>query len=226
MRAALCVFSLLAVLLSSPSWAADNELTGKEKEAGWKLLFNGRDHTGWMCNNGKEIAAPIEDGALVPWKSGGYLIVHEKQFGDFVFKCDVKMAQPKCNSGIFFRVGNLKNPVQTGLEVQVLSGQGTGYHQFGAIYDLVKTTENPANGPGEWDTVEIRCEGPHVQVKINGKVVSKMNAEEFTEPNKRPDGSRHKFKTPVKDFPRKGYIGFQDHGQKCWYKNVKILELE
>ncbi len=30
----------------------------------------------------------------------------------------------------------------------------------------------------------------------------------------------------VKDFARSGYLGFQDHGQKVWYKNVKVLELD
>ena len=26
--------------------------------------------------------------------------------------------------------------------------------------------------------------------------------------------------------PRRGYLGFQDHGHKVWYKNVKLLELK
>ena len=30
----------------------------------------------------------------------------------------------------------------------------------------------------------------------------------------------------VKDFARSGYLGFQDHGHKVWYKNVKLLKLE
>jgi len=206
--------------------AADNTLTKAEQEAGWKLLFNGKDHTGWICSNRQPIKAPIEDGALVPYKSGGYLIVHEDQQGDFIFKCDVKMAQPKCNSGIFFHVGDLSNPVQTGFEVQILSGEGTGYHQFGAIYDLVASSQNATRGPGEWDTVEIKCQGPHISVKVNGELVSQMDCDKFTEPGQRPDGSKHKFKMAVKDFPRTGYLGFQDHGQKCWYKNVKLLELK
>ena len=29
----------------------------------------------------------------------------------------------------------------------------------------------------------------------------------------------------IKDFAQKGYLGFQDHGNKVWYKNVKLLEL-
>ena len=46
------------------------------------------------------------------------------------------------------------------------------------------------------------------------------------EKNKRPDGSAHKFDIAFKDHPRTGYIGLQDHGQNCWYKNIKLLPLK
>jgi len=211
-------------LAGAETSATDNKLTAAEKAAGWKLLFNGKDFSGWKCNNGKPIAAPIEDGTLVPYKSGGYLVVYDKPFGDFKFKCDVKMPE-ECNSGIFFRVGDLKDPVQTGYEAQVLSGKGTGMHDFGAIYDLVAPAVNQASAPGEWTNIEITCKGPLISVAVNGKVVASLNADEWTEPGTRLDGSKHKFKMAVKDFPRKGYLGFQDHGHKVWYKNVKLLEL-
>lgn len=224
---------LLCAILVGPVvlQAADNQLTPKEKKAGWKLLFNGKDHTGWKCNNGKEIATPVEDGCLVPYKSGGYIIIHEKPFDDFVFKCDVRWEDPRCNSGIFFRVENPRNPVHTGFEIQVMAGEKTGKHQFGAIYDLVATKKNPTNGTGEWNTVEIRCDGPNISVKVNGEQVAKMNADEFDEPGLCPDGQKHKYKLDgkpraVKDFARKGYLGFQDHGHKVWYKNIKLKELE
>ena len=62
-------------------------------------------------------------------------------------------------------------------------------------------------------------------VAVNGETVARMNCDDFTEPNKRPDGTPHKFNTALKNFPRKGYLGFQDHGHKVWYKNVKVLDL-
>lgn len=202
----------------------DNSLTAEEKKAGWQLLFNGKDYTGWKCNNDKPIKSVVEEGCLMPYKSGGYLLIHEKQYGDFVLKCDVKYT-PNCNSGIFFRVGNAHDPVQTGMELQIYSGQGTGYHDFGAIYDLVKPTKNTSYDPGKWNAIKLTCKGPHVTVEVNGTVVSEMNCDQFDKPNMRPDGSAHKFRMAVKDFPRKGYVGFQDHGHKVWYKNIKLLEL-
>jgi len=227
----LSLATVIALLFSTAAFsasAADNQLTPQEKAAGWQLLFNGKDYDGWICNNGKKPKMTIEDGCLVPAKSGGYLLVYgKKQFGDFILKCDVKMPK-RCNSGIFFRIGNLRDPVQTGLEMQVASGKGAGYHDFGAIYDLAKPTKNMNKGPNKWNTVTITCKGPIITVNINGETVTRMNCDEFTQPHKRPDGSRHKFRKAIKDFPRKGYIGFQDHfdGTKCWFKNIKILELK
>ena len=107
----------------------------------------------------------------------------------------------------------------------------TGKHQFGAIYDLAATTANNGNETGEWNTVEVRCYGPYINVKVNGEQVAAMNCDKFVEPGVCPDGQKHKYKLKgepraVKDFARKGYLGFQDHGHKVWYKNVKIRELE
>ncbi len=225
------LLTVFALVFPATVFAADNQLTEKEKKAGWQLLFNGKDHTGWKCNNGKAIATPVEKGSLVPYKSGGYIIIHEKKFGDFIFKCDVKWEAKQCNSGIFFRVAEPKNPVNTGFEVQVLSGTGTGKHAFGAVYDLATTTKNTANKTGEWNTVEIKCQGPHISVRLNGETVCEMNCDEFDQPGVCPDGKTHKFKLggkprAVKDFAQVGYLGFQDHGQKVWYKNVKVLELK
>lgn len=208
-------------------FTADNQLTPEEQAEGWQLLFNGQDHSGWSCNTGAPIATPIEDGSLLPHKAGGYLIVHERQFGDFRLRCDVKLSAPACNSGIFFRVGKLKNPVYTGFEVALdTQPDPAGYHDFGAIYDLAKPTKNASRPAGEWNTVELTCRGPEIRLSVNGEEVTHMNCDEFTERSKRPDGTRHKFGSVIQNMPRVGYLGFQDHGAKCWFKNVKILELK
>jgi hypothetical protein len=152
------------------------------------------------------------------------VVVYDKPFGDFVLRCDVKLSEPKCNSGIFLRVGDLSNPVYTGLEVQIFDG-GTGMHDFGAIYDLVPPSKDATKPIGEWNAVEITCKGPHIKVVVNGQEVASMNCDELDKPGLRADGSQHKFKIAIKDMPRRGYLGFQDHGHKVWYKNVKLREL-
>jgi len=53
-----------------------------------------------------------------------------------------------------------------------------------------------------------------------------MNLDEWEQVARRPDGSTHKFSEKAwKDHPRIGYIGLQDHGSPCWFKNIKILPL-
>ena len=229
LKFSIAIFVALHFALSAG--AADNELSDKEKQASWQLLFNGKDLTGWKCNNGEKIMTPIEEGSLVPYRSGGYIIIHERPYDNFILKCDVRWVDPRCNSGIFFRVEDPQNPVHTGFEVQVMSGDKVGKHEFGAIYDLVATTKNAGKETAEWNTLEIRCSGPDINVKVNGEEVASMNCDEFDQPGVCPDGQKHKYKLnemprAVKDFARVGYLGFQDHGHKVWYKNVKLLKLD
>lgn len=227
-----CLLAAALLLLTNPVLlGADNQLTDAEKAAGWQLLFNGKDVAPWRCNNGKPIATKIEDGCLVPYRSGGYLIIHPRKFCDFILKCDVRWEDPHCNSGIFFRVEDPLDPVNTGFEVQVMAGDGVGKHDMGAIYDLVAPTKNASRGTGKWNTFEIRCQGPHVSVKLNGQPVCHMNCDDFDQPGVCPDGQKHKYRLhgkprAIKDFARCGFLGFQDHGHKVWYKNVKVLELK
>jgi hypothetical protein len=53
-----------------------------------------------------------------------------------------------------------------------------------------------------------------------------MDLDEWTEPNRRPDGSEHEFDVAYRDHPRYGHIGLQDHGSPCRYKNIKIKPLK
>ena len=52
-----------------------------------------------------------------------------------------------------------------------------------------------------------------------------MDLDKWTEAGKNPDGTENKYKKALKDFPREGLLGFQDHGKPCWFKNVKLKKL-
>jgi hypothetical protein len=78
---------------------------------------------------------------------------------------------------------------------------------------------------GEWNHMTITCDKNLIIVEFNGEKVTTMDMDQFVEKNKRPDGSMHKFDIAYKDHPRKGYIGLQDHGGECWYKNIKLKPL-
>lgn len=222
-----CVM-LLALLTTAPAalFAADNELTPEKKSEGWQLLFNGKDLAGWKNNDDKPLKTDaVQDGTINTHGIGGYLLVYDKEFGDFEFQCDVKMAEGECNSGIFVRTSDLADPIYNALEVQIFAPPGTSVHDFGAIYDLVPPSKIATKGKGAWDTLNIRCEGPVIEVRVNGEKVTELDCDTLDKPGLRADGSEHKFGKAVKDFARKGYIGLQDHGTDVWFKNIKVREL-
>jgi hypothetical protein len=209
---------LLGLALATAALAAEESVT----------LFDGRSPSGWITNNDSKPlkSANVQADGLNPHKSGGYIVVHEKPYRDFVLDFDYKITRG-CNSGVFLRVGDLKDPVMTGLEIAIDDTRGTGMHDPGAFYDLVAPRVNAQKPAGEWNHMTITAKGPKITVVLNGEEVSSIDLDRFTEPGKRPDGSRHKFeKVTIKDFDRPGYLGFQDHGSDCWFKDIKLEELK
>lgn len=209
---------------------ADNQLTAREKEEGWQLLFDGKTLNGWMTSSEKPGARPVEEAAINPHKCGGYMMIHEKVWDNFRLALDFKIS-PKCNSGIFLRTFPLK-PREgkdvgfNGIEVAIDDTTTAGFVDTGALYDLVKPSKNAMKPVGEWNHIEITCDRNRIEIVLNGEKVTQMDLDEWTKPNVRPDGSAHKFDIAYKDHPRKGYIGLQDHGGNCWYKNIKLLPLK
>jgi hypothetical protein len=208
----------------------DNTLSPKEKGEGWILLFDGTSLTGWITSNQRPSLKPVEEGSINPHGSGGYMMIHEKQWSDFVLNLDFKISKG-CNSGIFVRTYPLeprpgKDVGFNGIEIAIDdTAPSAGYHDTGAIYDLVKPTKNAMKPVGEWNHIEITCNRSLIDVVLNGAQVTRIDLDEWTEPNKRPDGSTHKFDIAYKNHPRKGYIGLQDHGSNCWFKNIKLKPL-
>jgi hypothetical protein len=225
-RAFVCLTLLCA---AAPALAADTELTAKEKADGWRLLFDGKTLDGWMTSAGKPSKTPVEDGAINPHKCGGYMMVHKERWSNYVLSLDFKISKG-CNSGIFVHTHTLKpRPGKdvgfNGLEIAIDDTPGAGYHDTGAIYDLVKPAKRAMKPVGQWNHIVITCDKDSIAVTLNGEKVTRMNLDEWTKPNLRPDGSAHKFDIAYKDHPRKGYIGLQDHGSPCWFKNIKIKRL-
>lgn len=218
---------LIGGLAVSAARAADNELTKKEKAAGYKLLFDGKTLAGWK-STGRQEAWAVEDGAVAKVGGGGNMLASDEQFENFVLQVDYKV-NPRVNSGIFIRWSDLKDPVNTGIEVQVYDSHGRekpGKHDDGALYDLVAPSKNMSKLSGEWNHAVITCQGPMIRVELNGEKICEMNVDQYTEAGKNPDGTNNKFSHAWKDLPRKGHLGFQDHGGKVWFKNVKIKELK
>jgi hypothetical protein len=203
--------------------AGDNELSEQEKKDGWTLLFDGKTPEGWTALK----PGNVEEGCINPFKSGNYVTFAKERYGDFILTCDFKVSTG-CNSGIFIRTGDPKDPVQTGIEIQIFDSAGKekpSKHDCGAIYDLVAPSKNPMKAAGEWNHIEITCDKNKIKVALNGESIAEMDLDQWTEAGKGPDGAKNKFTKALKDFPREGLLGFQDHGKPAWFKNIKLKKL-
>ncbi len=212
------------------AWAEDNVLTQKEKKEGGILLFDGKTLDGWTTSSLKQSKTPVEDGCINPHGCGDYMMIHEKTWGNFILSLDFKISKG-CNSGIFLRTFPLKplpgkDVGYNGIEIAVDDTQGAGYHDTGAIYDLVKPRLNAAKPAGQWNHIVVTCNKNIIEIELNGEKITRMDLDEWTQPHRRPDGSEHKFDIIYKNHPRNGYIGLQDHGSPCWYKNIKLKPLK
>jgi hypothetical protein len=182
-----------------------------------------------MTSSQKPSQRPVEEHAINPHKCGGYMIMPNQPWSDFILALDFKISK-QCNSGVFIRTFPLtprpgKDVGFNGLEVAIDDTTEAGFHDTGAIYDLVKPLKNAMKPVGEWNHMVIVCDKNLISIELNGAAVTKMDLDQWTEKNKRPDGTEHKFDVVYKDHPRHGYIGLQDHGGDCWYKNIKLKPL-
>lgn len=222
-------FVLSVAAAPSAAHAADNELTDVEKAAGWILLFDGRTTDGWLDSKEQPVdAAHVSNGTLNPHPCN-YMLIHKDIFDNFTLSLDFRVS-PKCNSGVFIRTFPLK-PREgkdvgfNGLEVAIDDTTTSGYHDTGALYDLVKPSMNAMKPQGEWNHMEITCDRSLIRVEVNSVEVTRTDLDQWTTANKRPDGTDHKFDVVYKDPPRHGYLGLQDHGSDIWYKNITLLRL-
>ncbi len=213
-----------SVLLSAAVPPADEE--------GFMSLFNGKDLEGWTTSPDSRWV--VEDGMLTlrdrtDGREHNYDYLWTKEtYGDFVLELEFKIPK-RANSGVFLRTSDLKNPVYTGIEVQVCNSYGrktwTRGNCAGAIYDCLAPTKNTVKKPGQWNRYRITCQDNKIIVALNGGQVTEMDLNRWTEPYKNPDGTPNKFHKALKDFAREGHIGLQDHGRPVWYRNIRIKRL-
>jgi len=195
------------------------------KPSGWKDLV-AKDLSNCSFKGG---SWAMEEGVLTRkgMKEGRSDIWTNEMYGDFILDVQFKVTE-HTNSGIFFRTGNIAEPVQTGIEVQVADSHSVsqpGTHDCGAVYDCLAPTKNMVKSPGEWNRCTITCKANKIYVVMNGEPIVDMDLDRWTEPGKNPDGTKNKYKTAFKDKPRIGHIGFQDHGHPVWYGNMRIKPL-
>ncbi len=229
----LCAFGLVLSSLQ-----AQNTLTAQEKKQGWKLLFNGKDLSGWHAYGGKAVGSAwmIEQGAIklhVPNRggnkavNGGDIVTDESINGDFEFKAEWKVSS-LANSGIFFFVkeaSQYKNMHDTGLELQVLDdriyeGASENKHRAGDFFGVANARVRELNPVGEWNQVHMIVKNGMLTVTLNGFTIQEHNLK-GTDWKQRIAASGLK-NAPIAQGIYSGLIGLQDWGSTVWYRNIKI----
>jgi hypothetical protein len=219
-----------------------NFLTEREKNEGWKLLWDGKTTNGWRgakLDGFPEFGWEIKDGVLTVLESGGAEsrhggdIVTVDKYGDFELIVDFKITEG-ANSGIKYFVDPEVNKgpgSAIGCEFQILDDKVhpdakkgiKGNRTLASLYDLIPAVKKRFNGVGSWNRARIVAKGNRVEHWLNGQLTVKYdrNTQMW-----RALVAYSKYKN-WKDFGEAatGYILLQDHGNTVSFRSIKIREL-
>lgn len=196
----------------------------------WQPLFNGTDLEGWRGYKGAPPPTKwvVEDGAIALGTEGSEGdLVSTEEYGDFELELEWKVSEGG-NSGIIYFVQELEAAPytwSTGPEMQVLDDARhpdgkLESHRAGALYDLLAPSEAAAKPVGEWNKVRILIRDGRIEHWLNGEqvVATTYGGDDW---NARVAGSKFKAMPHFAKVPR-GRIALQDHGDRVWYRNIRI----
>ena len=184
---------------------------------GFVPLFNGKDLAGWRTKGNWVYDA---DGSVTlqprpgetGWKRFDAYLFTERKYRAFVLDLEFKF-EPTGNSGVFFRVADPLQPVDRGIELQILDTHGLakpGHHDCGGIIRAMGPSRNMVKPAGEWNRYTLTLKDDLLQVDFNGERTIVLALD----------------KSPMKDRPADGHVGFQDEAKRVWYRGVRIKELK
>lgn len=184
------------------------------------------DAVGWLAllAKGLDDWTPIEKDSLDCWKlehgvlsclpKNGPSLRTKEPVKDFAVRLSYRLAEGG-NSGVYLRTpeGGSHHGDGAGIEVQLLHDDAEKYATLkpwqytGSLYGIVPAKRGSARGPGEWNTMQIACEGTKYQVILNGQVVTQATADDAPELAKRAV---------------EGFLGLQHHGGGVDYRDVRL----
>ena len=220
-----------------------NTLTEREKQDGWKLLWDGKTTAGWRGAKLKtfpEKGWTIRDGALIVAETGGGEaaaggdIVTVDEFENFELIVEFNITKG-ANSGIKYFVDTELNKgagSSIGCEYQILDNANhpdakagvNGNRTMAGLYDLIPPAGVRNNGVGEWNRARIVVQGRKVEHWFNAfKTVEYERATQMW----RALVDHSKYTTwPAFGERPKGHILLQDHGNTVMFRSIKIRELK
>jgi hypothetical protein len=212
-----------------------NTLTETEEAAGWKLLFNGKDFTGWH-NFKREGVRPgweVKEGELVcadPHNAGD--IVTADQYDSFELQLDYNISVGG-NSGIMYHVTDKGGAAwATGPEFQLEDNkEAADPVRCGWLYALYQPPTDPNTGKpldatkpaGQWNHVRLLITPEKCEHEINGVKYFEyvLGSEDFNSRVAKSKFSR------MPDFAKSntGHLALQgDHGRIA-FRNIKVRQV-
>ncbi len=215
----------------APPSPPQNRLSEAEEAEGWRLLFDGRTTAGWHGFGQEQMPGgwQVIDGCLVRTGPGGDISTDE-EFGNFELAIEWRICAAG-NSGIFYRAaegGEYRYPWQTGPEMQVLDNaeHADGRSKLtsaGSNYALYAPEVDATRPIGLFNAARIVVHGSHVEHWLNGR---KLLEYELGSADWKQRVAASKFASmPGYGSASKGHIVLQDHGDKVWYRNIRIRTL-
>ena len=132
---------------------------------GFTTLFDGKNLDAF--NKVGDANWTIVDGAVQADKGMGGYLVTKQSYGDFEIKAEFWVDTP-ANSGIFIRCENPQMPGGNSCyEVNIYDTRPDPTYGTGAIVNVAKVA-TPIKAAGKWNTYEIRAQGSHMVITLNG----------------------------------------------------------
>ena len=228
--------SLAATVAIEQTPPAANQLTAAEKKAGWILLFDGKTLDGWRGYKRADAAGTrwkVDDGFLIVDPGDGKDtrgqrdIVTTATFDRFELTWEWRVSEGG-NSGLkYFVLEDLDSAI--GHEYQMIDDERHAdakigpHRQTAAFYDVLPAANRPLRPAGQMNLSRVVCDGKTVEHYLNGTRVLRY---ELDSPALREAIAKSKFKD-VARFGKlqNGHILVQDHGDRVWYRNIKIRRM-
>ncbi len=225
-----------ATIAQKPAAEAVNQLTAQEKQAGWTLLFDGKSLNGWRGYKKTDAADSrwkVEGGLLTVDPGTGKDthgqrdIITTAQFDRFDLTWEWRVAEGG-NSGLKYFVLE-DQPSAIGHEYQLIDDERHAdakigpHRQTAALYDVLPAENRPLRPAGQWNQSRVVSNGTTVEHYLNGTSVLQY---ELDSPALRAAIAKSKFKDIARfGTLQNGFILLQDHGDRVWYRNIKIRRL-
>ena len=182
-----------------------------------------RIFSGWTLVNKKGPGYVVQNGVLVCPEEGGGNLLTEEEFDNFIFRFEFKLT-PGGNNGVGIRAPLAGDIAYSGMEIQILDHGNEKYkgwlkptQRHGSVYDVIPASGEALKPVGEWNVEEITANGPNIQVKLNGKIITDADLSTVSDPailKKHPGLQR-----------KSGRIGFLGHGSHVEFRNIQIKRL-